>query len=276
MEKQEQLNVVIVDDNPMVLSTLDEMINAEDGLTVIGKADNGEDAIDMIKDTAPDIVLLDMVMPKVDGITIVEKFNHRDTFRKHPVFIMLSAAGSELVTEEAFQAGVNYYLMKPFDRDILMRKIRHAGHLPRRITAGKMMEVPRPAVMEEPAVTKEEYMEEHLEADITKMLHELGIPAHIKGYQYLRDAIIMVVKDQEMMGSVTKILYPAIAKKNQTTASRVERAIRHAIEVAWGRGKMETIDELFGYTISTGKGKPTNSEFIALISDKIFLEYKKI
>ena len=111
MEKQEQLNVVIVDDNPMVLSTLDEMINAEDGLTVIGKADNGEDAIDMIKDTTPDIVLLDMVMPKVDGITIVEKFNHRDTFRKHPVFIMLSAAGSELVTEEAFQAGVNYYLM---------------------------------------------------------------------------------------------------------------------------------------------------------------------
>ena len=108
------------------------------------------------------------------------------------------------------------------------------------------------------------------------MLHELGIPAHIKGYQYLRDAITMVVKDQEMMGSVTKILYPAIAKKNQTTASRVERAIRHAIEVAWGRGKMETIDELFGYTISTGKGKPTNSEFIALISDKIFLEYKKI
>ena len=166
MEKQEQLNVVIVDDNPMVLSTLDEMINAEDGLTVIGKADNGEDAIDMIKDTTPDIVLLDMVMTKVDGITIVEKFNHRDTFRKHPVFIMLSAAGSELVTEEAFQAGVNYYLMKPFDRDILMRKIRHAGHLPRRITAGKMMEVPRPAVMEEPAVTKEEYMEEHLEADI--------------------------------------------------------------------------------------------------------------
>ena len=119
-------------------------------------------------------------------------------------------------------------------------------------------------------------MKEHLETDITKMLHELGIPAHIKGYQYLRDAIAMSVEDQEMMSSVTKILYPAIAKRNQTTASRVERAIRHAIEVAWGRVKMETIDEVFGYTISTGKCKPTNSEFIALISDKILLEYKKI
>ena len=276
MEKQEQLNVVIVDDNPMILNTLDEMINAEDGLTVIGKADNGEDAIDMIKDTTPDIVLLDMVMPKVDGITIVEKLKRRDTFRKHPVFIMLSAAGGEQVTEEAFRAGVNYYLMKPFDRDILMTKIRHAGRLPVRIPSGRLLEAPLPVREEESKITREEYIQEHLETDITKMLHELGIPAHIKGYQYLRDAITMVVKDQEMMGSVTKILYLAIAKKNQTTASRVERAIRHAIEVAWGRGKMETIDELFGYTISTGKGKPTNSEFIALISDKIFLEYKKI
>lgn len=115
-----------------------------------------------------------------------------------------------------------------------------------------------------------------MEKDITRMLHELGIPAHIKGYQYLRDAISMAVQDSEMMTSVTKILYPTIAKKHQTTASRVERAIRHAIEVAWGRGKMETIDEVFGYTVSTGKGKPTNSEFIALISDKITLEYKKI
>ena len=129
---------------------------------------------------------------------------------------------------------------------------------------------------EEARISKEEYMKEHLETDITKMLHELGIPAHIKGYQYLRDAIALSVEDQEMMGSVTKILYPAIAKRNQTTASRVERAIRHAIEVAWGRGKMETIDEVFGYTVSTAKGKPTNSEFIALIADKILLEYKRL
>lgn len=113
-----------------------------------------------------------------------------------------------------------------------------------------------------------------LEKDVTEMIHEIGVPAHIKGYQYLREAIMMSVEDNEMLNSITKVLYPSIAKKYQTTASRVERAIRHAIEVAWSRGKMETLDALFGYTINTGKGKPTNSEFIALISDKIRLQYK--
>ena len=113
-----------------------------------------------------------------------------------------------------------------------------------------------------------------LEQDVTDMIHEIGVPAHIKGYQYLREAIMMSVEDVEMLGSITKILYPSIAKKFQTTSSRVERAIRHAIEVAWSRGKMETLDELFGYTISIGKGKPTNSEFIALIADKIRLQYR--
>ena len=118
------------------------------------------------------------------------------------------------------------------------------------------------------------YIERNLESDVTNIIHEIGVPAHIKGYQFLRDAIIMSVNDTEMLGSITKILYPTIAKMHQTTASRVERAIRHAIEVAWTRGKMDTIDELFGYTINNGKGKPTNSEFIALISDKIRLDYK--
>ena len=127
-----------------------------------------------------------------------------------------------------------------------------------------------------PYENQSEYMAQNLENDITQMLHEIGVPAHIKGYQYLRDAISMVVRDREMMEAVTKILYPEIAKKNYTSSSRVERAIRHAIEVAWGRGSLEVIDELFGYTISTGKGKPTNSEFIALIADKICLDYKKI
>ena len=119
-----------------------------------------------------------------------------------------------------------------------------------------------------------EYARQHLESDVTQILHEIGIPAHIKGYQYLRAAIILSVSDKEMLGSVTKILYPTIAKKRQATSSRVERAIRHAIEVAWSRGKMDTINDLFGYTVSTGKGKPTNSEFIALIADRLRLEMK--
>ena len=196
---------------------------------------------------------------------------------KNPAFIILSAVGGEQMTEEAFQAGANYFLMKPFDKDILVNKIRRIGKRPVRPVPGKVLEAPlKAATPEEATMNREEYMKEHLETDITKMLHELGIPAHIKGYQYLRDAISMVVRDREMMEAVTKILYPEIAKKNYTSSSRVERAIRHAIEVAWGRGSLEVIDELFGYTISTGKGKPTNSEFIALIADKICLDYKKI
>lgn len=273
----ENVNVVIVDDNPMILNTLDEVISSEAGLSVIGRADNGKDAIDMIKDTQPDIVLLDLVMPQMDGITVVENIKKKTSMLKNPAFIILSAVGGEQMTEEAFQAGANYFLMKPFDKDILVNKIRRIGKRPVRPVPGKVLEAPlKAATPEEAAMNREEYMKEHLETDITKMLHELGIPAHIKGYQYLRDAISMVVRDREMMEAVTKILYPEIAKKNYTSSSRVERAIRHAIEVAWGRGSLEVIDELFGYTISTGKGKPTNSEFIALIADKICLDYKKI
>lgn len=273
----ENVNVVIVDDNPMILNTLDEVISSEAGLSVIGRADNGKDAIDMIKDTQPDVVLLDLVMPQMDGITVVENIKKKTSMLKNPAFIILSAVGGEQMTEEAFQAGANYFLMKPFDKDILVNKIRRIGKRPVRPVPGKVLEAPlKAATPEEAATNREEYMKEHLETDITKMLHELGIPAHIKGYQYLRDAISMVVRDREMMEAVTKILYPEIAKKNYTSSSRVERAIRHAIEVAWGRGSLEVIDELFGYTISTGKGKPTNSEFIALIADKICLDYKKI
>lgn len=273
----ENVNVVIVDDNPMILNTLDEVISSEAGLSVIGRADNGKDAIDMIKDTQPDVVLLDLVMPQMDGITVVENIKKKTSMLKNPAFIILSAVGGEQMTEEAFQAGANYFLMKPFDKDILVNKIRRIGKRPVRPVPGKVLEAPlKAATPEEAAMNREEYMKEHLETDITKMLHELGIPAHIKGYQYLRDAISMVVRDREMMEAVTKILYPEIAKKNYTSSSRVERAIRHAIEVAWGRGSLEVIDELFGYTISTGKGKPTNSEFIALIAGKICLDYKKI
>ena len=273
----ENVNVVIVDDNPMILNTLDEVISSEAGLSVIGRADNGKDAIDMIKDTQPDVVLLDLVMPQMDGITVVENIKKKTSMLKNPAFIILSAVGGEQMTEEAFQAGANYFLMKPFDKDILVNKIRRIGKRPVRPVPGKVLEAPlKAATPEEAAMNREEYMKEHLETDITKMLHELGIPAHIKGYQYLRDAISMVVRDREMMEAVTNILYPEIAKKNYTSSSRVERAIRHAIEVAWGRGSLEVIDELFGYTISTGKGKPTNSEFIALIADKICLDYKKI
>lgn len=264
------LNIAIADDNPQTLGRLQEILESEKGFSVVGKADNGEDAYNMIIKTSPDVVLLDVIMPRMDGISVMEKVRKNLTLKKIPAFIMVTAAGSENMTADAFRMGANYYVMKPFSRDVIVDKVRRVGRVKERLG-----ERPENRTVK-PYMDKEEYMEQNLENDVTHMLHEIGIPAHIKGYQYLRDAIIMSVEDHEMLSSVTKILYPAIAKKHQTTASRVERAIRHAIEVAWTRGRLETLNELFGYTVSTGKGKPTNSEFIALIADKIRLDYKRM
>ncbi|MDO5415964.1 MAG: sporulation transcription factor Spo0A [Lachnospiraceae bacterium] len=265
-----ELSIAIADDNPQTLGRLQDIIEAEEGLSVVGKADNGEDAYNMIVRTSPDIVLLDVIMPRLDGISVMEKVRKNNTLKKMPAFIMVTAAGSENMTADAFRMGANYYVMKPFSREIIVDKIRRVSHV-----RDKGQERTEERTVK-PYVNKEEYMEQNLENDVTHMLHEIGIPAHIKGYQYLRDAIIVSVEDNEMLSSVTKILYPSIAKKHRTTASRVERAIRHAIEVAWSRGRLETINEIFGYTVSTGKGKPTNSEFIALIADKIRLDYKRM
>lgn len=261
----EKLNVAIADDNEILLDLLEEIIKSDDELNVVGKARNGEEAYGIIKEKEPDVVLLDIVMPKMDGLCVMNKVKKDSSIKKQPAFIMISAIGQESITEDAFEMGANYYIMKPFDNEVIINRIKRTrdkkvSHR----TAEKYM----------PLEKTIEVKERNLEADVTSIIHEIGVPAHIKGYQYLRDAIMMSVEDMDMLNSITKILYPTIAKKYQTTSSRVERAIRHAIEVAWSRGKMDTIDELFGYTINTGKGKPTNSEFIALIADKIRLEYK--
>ena len=213
----EKLNVAIADDNEKMVEVLGQIIEEDKDLELVGKAHNGEEICNIIREKEPDVVVLDIIMPKMDGLAVMEKF-----------------ANVRRASE---------------------RRIRQIGRQPERTE-------------DNPVPVR------NLETDVTNIIHEIGVPAHIKGYQYLRDAIILSVNDMEMLNSITKILYPTIAKKHQTTASRVERAIRHAIEVAWSRGKMDTIDELFGYTVSTGKGKPTNSEFIALIADKIRLEYK--
>ena len=249
----EKLNVAIADDNEKMLDLLGNLINEDKELELVGHANNGAEIYDIIKEKEPDVVLLDIIMPKVDGLTVMERVGKDNDLKKQPAFIVVSAVGQEQITEDAFQLGANYYILKPFDNNMLLSRIKRMRNYE---NTGS-------------------YYERNLEADVTDIIHEIGVPAHIKGYQYLRDAIILSVNDMEMLNSITKILYPTIAKKHQTTPSRVERAIRHAIEVAWSRGKMDTIDELFGYTVSTGKGKPTNSEFIALIADKIRLEYKK-
>lgn len=265
-----ELNIAIAEDNPQTRSLLSNMLKNEAGIRVVGQAEDGEDAYKMILKTKPDIVLMDVVLPKLDGVSVMEKVRKNDEVKNRPSFIVVTAAGSDHVTADAFRLGASYYIMKPFDCKVVMDKIR-------RISEGrKRLPEQMDRKMIQPYETQREYMHKNLENDITRILHEIGIPAHIKGYQYLRDAIAISVEEEEILVSVTKVLYPTIAKKHQTTSSRVERAIRHAIEVSWNRGSLDVIDEIFGYTVSKGKGKPTNSEFIALISDKIRLDYKRI
>lgn len=262
----EKLNVAIADDNERMLRLLGNIIESDDELNVVGTAKDGEEAYNVIKAKEPDVVLLDIVMPKLDGLGVLDRFNNDKSVKKRPSFIIISAIGQEKITEDAFNLGADYYIMKPFDNDMVLNRIKHV----KQRASAKPQEVRKVNAYER----EEDLNERNLEADVTEIIHEIGVPAHIKGYQYLRDAIVMSVNDMDMLNSITKILYPTIAKKYQTTSSRVERAIRHAIEVAWSRGKMDTIDEMFGYTIHNGKGKPTNSEFIALITDRIRLEYK--
>jgi two-component system response regulator (stage 0 sporulation protein A) len=259
-------NVVVADDNERMVQLLDAIIQSDSQLQLVGTAGNGEDAYTMIRKTEPDIVLLDLIMPRMDGLGVLEKLRKEGGMKKQPTVIVISAIGEEGIADDAFRLGASYYIMKPFNNETILERMHDAqNHNTKKLPLGR-----KPGL----AVRTERGEEHDLESDVTSMIHEIGVPAHIKGYQYLRDAIMMSVKDMDMLNSITKVLYPTIAKNHQTTPSRVERAIRHAIEVAWSRGKMDTIDELFGYTVSTGKGKPTNSEFIALISDRIRLEYK--
>ena len=257
------LNVAIADDNERMLDMLETVISMDEELSVVGKAKNGEEVCQIIKNKQPDVVLLDLIMPKMDGLSVMEQVNHDKTLTKQPCFIVVTAVGQEKITEDAFNKGANYYVMRPFNNEMLLDRIKTVRKVFRSHERKN-----------EEIVENVQIREDDLETRVTDMLHEIGIPAHIKGYHYLRDAIMMAVEDMDVLNAITKVLYPTVAKKYKTTSSRVERAIRHAIEVAWSRGKLDTLDELFGYTVSNGKGKPTNSEFIALIADTIQLEYK--
>ena len=261
----QKVKVVIVDDNKRIINILKEALSKEPDMDVVATAADGEEALKMIKLYKPDVVLLDLIMPKLDGLGVMERLKNTEADKK-PKIVVVSAVSQESVTGNAFDLGAAYYILKPFDTKVIISRVRAVGMHDERDT--KVINTVFENYKPRPASSSQ------LEADVTNIIHEIGVPAHIKGYQYLRDAIIMSVNDADMLGSITKRLYPTIAKNHKTTPSRVERAIRHAIEVAWGRGKMDTIEELFGYTVSSGKGKPTNSEFVALIADKIRLEYK--
>ena len=269
---KDKITVLIADDNPDFTKTLCNYLEKENDLEVIGIAKDGNEAYEMIQGTHPDIALLDVIMPHLDGLGILEKLNESNMTKK-PLCIMLSAVGQDKITQKAIELGAQYYVVKPIDIELLIKRIREVQRYQPTQTKGNfLVRETKPQYIEIPAENKNN--EENLEALVTNLIHEVGVPAHIKGYQYLREAIMMVVNDIEVINQIKKQLYPQIAQRYKTTSSRVERAIRHAIEVAWGRGQTDAVESIFGYTVSAAKGKPTNSEFIAMIADKLRLELK--
>ena len=272
---REKITVLIADDNQEFSTTLATYLKNQEDMVVVGRAKDGNEALDMVSSLMPDVLLLDVIMPHLDGIGVLEQMN-MIKLNKKPICIMLSAVGQDKVTQRAIELGAEYYVVKPFDIDLLITRTRELKNY-------KPSSQNNNFISREIGISKQQYIdipnnsankEENIEALVTNVIHEVGVPAHIKGYQYLREAIIMVINDIDVINQITKCLYPQIANKFHTTPSRVERAIRHAIEVAWGRGEQKTVENIFGYTISAAKGKPTNSEFIAMISDKLRLELK--
>ena len=257
----EKIKIVLADDNKDFCQVLKEYLSNESDIEILGIAKDGIEALDLVKKTQPDLLVLDVIMPHLDGLGVIEKLNSMN-LPKMPKIIVLSAVGQDKITQSAINLGADYYIVKPFDFVIFINRIRE-------LVTNKTNHI---------EVTRSDFVRNagNIETEITNIIHEIGVPAHIKGYLYLREAIKMVIENVELLGAVTKELYPSIAKKFNTTPSRVERAIRHAIEVAWSRGKVDTINQLFGYTVHNTKGKPTNSEFIAMIADKLRLEHSMV
>ena len=271
-----KISVLIADDNKEFCSILNDYLLNQKDIVVTGIAKDGREALELIVERKPDLVILDIIMPHLDGLGVLEKLNTMD-LEKTPRIIILSAVGQDKITQQAITLGADYYTVKPFDMEVFTKRIREMFNSAPTIqeSSAQSNRVSYPTTSSY-ILTSEPKSKTpvDLETEITNIIHEIGVPAHIKGYMYLREAITMVVNDMELLSAVTKELYPSIAKKYKTTASRVERAIRHAIEVAWGRGQIEAINKLFGYTVHNDKGKPTNSEFIAIIADKLKLKNK--
>ncbi|QHE52903.1 sporulation transcription factor Spo0A [Pontibacillus sp. HMF3514] len=259
----EKIKVCLADDNRELVHMLEDYFEDQPNIEVIGTAYNGQECLEMLEEKDPDVLLLDIIMPHVDGLAVLGRMKELNK-SKFPNDIMLTAFGQEEVTKKAVDLGASYFILKPFDLNNLRDHILQVNGLKPNFDSNRSR-AQRDSQKEE--------KKPNLDASITNIIHEIGVPAHIKGYMYLREAISMVYNDIELLGSITKVLYPDIAKKYNTTASRVERAIRHAIEVAWSRGNIESISSLFGYTVSMTKAKPTNSEFIAMVADKLRLEH---
>ncbi len=231
------------------------------GLEVETVEKDGKHVVETIVQKKPDVVILDFFLPHLDAIGVMNNVKALKPARM-PQFMVMSGFDNANLEREAIQAGATYYFLKPFDADEMASRILSFA-----ASNGKVAPLPRHSDANASPSSS-------LEMRVTEIIHQIGVPAHIKGYQYLRDSILMAIEDGEIINAVTKRLYPAVAKKHGTTSSRVERAIRHAIEVAWDRGDVDVLNSYFGYTIHNGRGKPTNSEFIAMISDKFRLQLK--
>ena len=257
-----KIKVLVADDNREFCDIIVEYIDKQEDMQVVGIANDGLEAVDMIAKIQSDVVILDIIMPQLDGLGVLERLKDLD-LDSEPKVIVLSAVGQDKITQKAMLLGADYYMVKPFNMETFIMRIRECIRDEQEYSDWKSGIYPNYVSYDNVERNNS------LEADVTFIMHEIGIPAHIKGYQYLREAIMMVVQNMGLLNAITKELYPNIAEKYDTTASRVERAIRHAIEVAWSRGRIETINKLFGYTVHEQKGKPTNGEFIAMVADKL-------
>lgn len=261
-------SLVIADDNREFSQILFEYISSYEEFDIVGIAKDGVETLEIISKEKPDVLLLDIIMPHLDGLEVLERIQKSDD-NYFPKIIILSAVGQDRITQRALELGAEYYVVKPFNFEVFIKRLREISNI----------ETNTDIKNENIYFVRENNFQQNnqsLESKITEIIHEIGIPAHIKGYLYLREAIGLVVENMEFLGAITKELYPRVASKFNTTPSRVERAIRHAIEVAWTRGKVDTINEMFGHTINNSRGKPTNSEFIALIADKLRLEEESL
>ncbi len=269
----QQTRILIADESADIRRTHREVLMAA-GFASIEEAANGEEAMYIANSGRCDIMLMDMWLSKVDTLQILKNLrSQKERGMKVPSVLISSTPNNQDRFSELIDLGVEYIIIKPIDYNNLIDRVKKL--------CGETAEIMRPSIAprftpEPPTYETTSDARDTIEAQATKMIHQIGVPAHIKGYQYLRYAIMLAVENDDMINAVTKILYPTVAKKYQTTSSRVERAIRHAIEVAWDRGDVEVLNSYFGYTIHTGRGKPTNSEFIALLADKLRLANKAI
>ncbi len=249
-----QTTVVIADSAEEFSSSLVKALQRAEGFQVLGVANDGEMAQRMVIDRKPDVLVIDLMLAKKDGISVLKALSAQE---HKPAILVTSSMMTQYMGSAMVNLGVNYLIMKPCDMTALVERLEEirGGENSRQNTPQRLSQT-------------------DIETMVTNIIHEIGVPAHIKGYQYLREAIMIAVEDMDVINAITKILYPQVAKTFQTTPSRVERAIRHAIEVAWDRGDLDTLQRFFGYTVSNTKGKPTNSEFIALIADKLQLQLK--